>query len=156
MGVGNTPSRSFGCCLPVHLRGAAKVAEIRGPQHHDVFHGTLDESLNTRNASEDSTRPLWEAGVLCATAVWWRPWSRRSAAGLLLLLVGQPHTTYHPPSQPPQPSSQPPQPQASPRHPPRLRRSRAVAVIITIARNMTARRMVHGWQAHRLLAQLTL
>ena len=27
-------------CLPVHLRGAGKVAEIRGHQHHAVFHGT--------------------------------------------------------------------------------------------------------------------
>jgi hypothetical protein len=35
---------SCGSCLPVHLRGAGKVAEIRGHQHHDVFHGTLDES----------------------------------------------------------------------------------------------------------------
>jgi hypothetical protein len=33
--------------LPVHLRGAGKVAEIRGHQHHDVFHGTLDESRDT-------------------------------------------------------------------------------------------------------------
>jgi hypothetical protein len=36
--------KTQGCCQPVHLRGAGKVAAIRGHQHHEVFHGTLDES----------------------------------------------------------------------------------------------------------------
>jgi hypothetical protein len=35
---------SCSSCRPVHLRGAGKVAEIRGHQHLDVFHGR--ESCN--------------------------------------------------------------------------------------------------------------
>jgi hypothetical protein len=32
---------SCGSCLPVHLRGAGKVAENRGHHHHDVFWGPM-------------------------------------------------------------------------------------------------------------------
>ena len=38
------PSRSFGSRLPVHLRGAGKVAEIRCYNHHHVFHESRPSS----------------------------------------------------------------------------------------------------------------
>jgi hypothetical protein len=35
---------SSGSCPPAYLRGAGKVAEIRGHQHHDIFWDPRDES----------------------------------------------------------------------------------------------------------------
>jgi hypothetical protein len=43
-GFGPCPGESSGSCPPAYLRGAGKVAEIRGHQHHDIFWDPRDES----------------------------------------------------------------------------------------------------------------